>query len=101
MNPEDMGIQQEVRAIPVPEDMAETAVVTDAITGEKDNTGVAAAAAEAGIAALRGTKGATYDALVYGAATVLWHLKKAGSLQAGADMARSVLDSGAAFDRLR
>jgi anthranilate phosphoribosyltransferase len=42
-----------------------------------------------------------YDGLVLSASLVLWHTKKAKSLADAAQMAREVLDSGKAIDRLK
>jgi anthranilate phosphoribosyltransferase len=64
-----------------------------------DAARVSAQAAEAGLAALSGQKGATYDSLVLGAAIMLWGLKKAESFAASAEMARKAIDSGEARAR--
>jgi len=61
----------------------------------------ARAAAQAGMAALEGRRGPTYDSLVFAGALVLWHLGREQTMQAGADRIRGVLDSGAAMRRLR
>ncbi len=53
--------------------------------------------APTGIAALNGTRGSTYDALVYSAAIALWHLKKYDDIKAAADKVREVLDNGDAL----
>ncbi len=97
-NAAQAGISQEVRAplLPGHKEGAETEEEKHAF----DATTMAQVAAEAGLAALRGQKGATYDALVMGSGLVLWGLGKADSLAAGADRARRVLDSGAAKSRL-
>ena len=62
---------------------------------------MAKVAAQAGLQALAGAKGPTRDALVYGAALVLWHLGKSGSLREAAQAARKAIDDGAALARLR
>ena len=61
----------------------------------------ARAAAEAGIQALQGTKGATYDSLVLTGAIVLHHVGKASSIADAAAQIREVLDSGKAAARVR
>lgn len=95
--PQDIGIEQDVRAplIPGQGDASEL----EEHKAEFDAAKVSAQAAEAGLAALSGQKGATYDSLVLGAAIMLWGLNKADSFAAGADMARKAIDSGAAKAR--
>jgi anthranilate phosphoribosyltransferase len=56
----------------------------------------AKAAAQAGMAALEGQRGPTYDSLVFSGALILWHLGREQTLQAAADRIRAALDSGAA-----
>ncbi|HYP67762.1 MAG TPA: anthranilate phosphoribosyltransferase [Thiobacillaceae bacterium] len=97
-NAAQAGISQEVRA-PLLPGHKEGAEVEEDRTAF-DATAMARTAAEAGFAALRGEKSATYDALVMGTALVLWGLGKADSLAGGADRARQALDSGAAKRRL-
>jgi len=58
---------------------------------------VAKMAPDEGIAALNGTKGSTYDALVYSSAIALWHLKKYNDIKTAADKVREVLDNGSAL----
>jgi anthranilate phosphoribosyltransferase len=99
--PSDLGIDQPVRAPQIPDELAR-----DAGEGEEDETlrdtaAVAAAAAEAGLAALAGQPGPTHDSLVVGAALCLWHLKRHDSLEHAAQAVRAVLDSGQALDRAR
>jgi anthranilate phosphoribosyltransferase len=97
-NPAQAGITEEVRAPLLP---GHTEGVDD--EAEKrpfDVVAMSQAAAEAGLAALGGQKGATYDALVMGAGLALWGVGKADSLAEGADCVRQVLDRGAAKDKL-
>ena len=99
VEPSALGIQQEVRAVPLP-----GAVVTgegeDEIVAAIDIHATARAAAEAGMLALMGTKGAFYDALVLSGAIVLHHVGKAASLADAAAQIRTVLDSGRAAKRV-
>ena len=67
------------------------------VSASFDAEAVAKMAADAGIAALNGTRGSTYDALVYSAAIALWHLKKYDDIKVAADKVREVLDNGAAL----
>jgi len=95
--PQAIGIQQEVRAPLIP-GMDEASELESHVE-TFDAARVSAQAAEAGLAALNGQKGATYDSLILSAAIMLWGLKKAGSFEAGAEMARKAIDSGAAKER--
>jgi anthranilate phosphoribosyltransferase len=101
IHPADIGIAQTVRAVPLPDDLPTIGRPGDDIAVAVDVQATAKAAAEAGMAALEGNRGATYDSLVFSGALVLWHLGRADSLQAGADRIRAALDSGAAAQRLR
>ncbi|HHJ20871.1 MAG TPA: anthranilate phosphoribosyltransferase [Gammaproteobacteria bacterium] len=98
MNPVALGIQQESRGVPVPEQIS-AVKASDNIATTIDVQQASKAAAEAGFSALKGQAGAARDSLTYAAAIALFHLKKVDSLAAGADQARSVLDSGAALER--
>lgn len=97
LRPRTIGIQQDVRAPLIP-GMSEASELEEHVD-EFDVNKVCAQAAEAGMAALNGQRGATYDSLVLGAAIMLWGLKKAGSFAEGGDMARKAIDSGAARAR--
>ena len=101
MKPQDIGIEAEFRATPIPENLPKAAVAGDDIATEFDVEAAAKAAAEAGIAALRGEHGMTYDSLVYAGATVLWQTGHAANLQEGADRIRTVLDNGSALGRFK
>jgi len=98
-NPADLGIRQDVRAplLPGEGDAAEAEVEKAAF----DADAVARQAAAAGIAALKGETGATYDSFVMGAAMALWCTGKAASLSEGAAAARQALSSGEAWQRLK
>lgn len=95
--PQDVGIEQDVRAPLIP-GMGEASELEEHQT-EFDANRVSQQAAEAGLAALSGQKGATYDSLILGAAIMLFGLRKAASLAGAADMARKAIDSGAARAR--
>ena len=95
-NPADLGIEQTVRATPLPDGLP-PAPESEDINASFDADAVAKMAADAGIAALNGTKGSTYDALVYSAAIALWHLKKYNDIKTAADKVREVLDNGSAL----
>ncbi len=100
INPLDLGIEQSVRGIPLPADLPTQSRPGDEIAIATDIRATAAAAAETGMAALRGEHGPCRDALVYAGAIVLSHLGRAENTTAGARQVRSVLDSGAAATRM-
>lgn len=100
IDPATIGLNQENRCVPIPGDVPQTEKGEGAITLTDVPAG-ARKAAEYGIAALNGEKGATYDSLVYSAALVLTHLGKASDLAAAAAMARAALDSGKAAGRVK
>lgn len=99
VEPAELGIQQEVRSVPLPGSVA-TAEGEDEIVAAIDIHATARAAAEAGILALQGSKGAYYDALVLSGAIVLHHVGKADSLADAAAQIRVVLNSGRAVKRV-
>lgn len=100
VDPVALGINQPVRAVPLPGSVA-AAPGEDEIVAAIDIAATARAAAEAGILALRGEKGATYDSLVLAGAVVLHHVGKAASIADAANQIRAVLDSGKAAARVQ
>lgn len=99
VDPTTLGIDQPVRAVPLPDDLPPGPAAEDRIAREFDVDAAAAAAAAAGRAALDGRPGPTRDSLVYAAAICLHHLGRHGSLQEAARAAAHSLDSGAARAR--
>jgi anthranilate phosphoribosyltransferase len=97
IKPGELGISQELRAVPLPEHLPGYRKKTDGIASSVDAVAIAAEAARAGIEALEGKRGATFDSLVYGAALCLWHLNRYPSLAQAADAVRQVLQSGKAL----
>lgn len=87
-DPSTLGIDQSVRAAPVPSEYQDDGF---------DRQAVAALAAQQGLAALRGEPGPVFDALIYGAAACLWHLGRHPDLPTAAEAARRLLSSGAAW----
>ncbi len=100
VDPAMLGIQQDVRSVPLPGSVA-TGEGEDEIVAAIDIPATARAAAEAGIAALKGEKGACYDSLVLSGAIILNHVGKAKSLEDAATLIRAVLDSGNAASRVK
>jgi anthranilate phosphoribosyltransferase len=101
IDPESIGIRQELRAVPLPDNLPEAEQVSDEIALTFNVQAAARAAADAGMAALNGEKGGTYDSLVYAGALVLHHLRKYPDLGSAAEQVRAVLDSGAAAGRVK
>ncbi len=100
VDPVALGIDQPVRAVPLPGAVA-TEAGEDEIVAAIDIKATARAAAEAGILALKGDRGATYDSLVLAGAIILQHVGKAASLGEAAAQIRAVLDSGRAVARVK
>jgi anthranilate phosphoribosyltransferase len=101
VDPAQIGIEQSVRAVPLPDDLPKTNREGDEIAIAVDIKATAERAAEAGMAALGGQQGPTYDSLVYAAALILAHLRRHASVTEAADHVRKVLDSGVAAERVR
>ncbi|MDX1431350.1 MAG: anthranilate phosphoribosyltransferase [Gammaproteobacteria bacterium] len=101
IDPQSLGIEQELRAVPLPEDLPGYRAKTDGVATGVDAGAIAEAAARAGVEALEGKRGAAFDSLVYGAALTLWHLGRHASLAEAADRVREVLTGGQALARLR
>jgi anthranilate phosphoribosyltransferase len=95
-DPADIGIRQEVRATPLPDELP-PAPESEDVSASFDADAVAKLAADAGLAALHGEPGSTYDALVYSGAIALWHLKKFDNIKDAADKIREVLNNGSAL----
>jgi anthranilate phosphoribosyltransferase len=101
IDPAALDIEQPVRSVPLPEELPTAARPGDDIAVAVDVRATADAAARAGMAALEGAKGPTYDSLVFSAALVLWHLGREPSQKAAAERVRAALDSGRAVRRAR
>lgn len=100
VDPVALGIDQPMRAVPLPGTVAIEPGV-DEIAAAIDIKATAHAAAEAGVLALRGEKGATYDSLLLAGSIILHHVGKAASVADAATQVRAVLDSGKAAARVR
>ena len=94
ISPAEPGIEQSVRAVPLPEGIAGYRRKSDDAGGEIDGAAIARAAARAGLEALDGAPGPARDSLVYGAALVLRHVGRAGRLDEAAATVRTALDDG-------
>ena len=100
ISPEALGIEQTVRAVPLPEGVEGYRRKSDDTGGEVDGTAIARAAARVGLEALDGTPGPARDSLVYGAALVLRHVGRARGLDEAAATVRAAIDTGRARARL-
>jgi anthranilate phosphoribosyltransferase len=101
IDPAAPGIEQPVRAVPLPDDLPQATRPGDDIAVAVDVPATAQAAAQAGMAALEGSRGPTYDSLVFSGALILWHLGREPSVSAAAARVRKALDSGQAVRRVR
>lgn len=100
-SPQELGIEHELRAVPIPDSCKQEGGSLEEVTGDYNREAFTRATVDAGLAALGGEKGMTYDALVYGGANILWHLQRHETLIECADAVRAVLDSGAALKRFK
>lgn len=96
LKPAELGLHHKVRAARMP---------GSSVEGEEDEpafepAAAARAAAGLGLAALGGEPGPTHDSLAFGAALVLWHLRRQPSLPSAFAAARSALASGAALGHI-
>jgi anthranilate phosphoribosyltransferase len=98
VDPASIGIQQALRSVPLP---GTAGAGEDEIAVALDMPATAKAAAEAGMAALAGRKGPSYDSLLLSASLVLYHLGRVASLAEAAEAVRAALDSGRAAGRVR
>jgi len=99
IDPGMLGLAQPSRAVPIPDDVPQTARGEGAVSLTDVELG-AKKAAEYGLAALAGEPGPTYDSLVYAGSLVLKHLGRASDLAAAGSVLRDVLDSGRARKRM-
>jgi anthranilate phosphoribosyltransferase len=95
--PADFGIEQPLRAPPLPPGLA--ADPDEDLDAALDAGAIAAAAAVEGHEALDGKPGPVRESLVSAAALCLWHLGRYDGLRTAADVVREALDSGAARER--
>ncbi|HHC71344.1 MAG TPA: anthranilate phosphoribosyltransferase [Thiotrichales bacterium] len=99
LDPRALGIEQTVRAAPLPEELPKAPRAGDEIAVAVDIDAMVEVTARMGMAALEGEAGPIRDGLVYSGALVLHHLGRFGDLAAAADEIRRVLDDGSARTR--
>lgn len=106
ITPEQAGIHQSARMIPIPPQLLRETPVDAAdgaadagIVTPQDTRQTAMYCVELGMAALAGEGGAMRDSLIYGGAICLLHSGRVSDLGDGAAQVRTALDSGAALER--
>ena len=97
ISPQDIGINAESRAVPVPSGLPE-ATISEGVVVPVDGEALAAVSAEMGLKALAGERGPMFDALVYAASIALTHLGKYPTMSDAGDAVREVLSSGKALE---
>ena len=101
LDPKALGIEQTVRAAPLPDDLPKASRPGDEIAIAVDIDATAKATAEIGLQTLEGKLGPVRDGLIYTGSIVLFHLKRFDSLAAAAEAITDVLDSGEAVKRIK
>jgi anthranilate phosphoribosyltransferase len=101
IEPADLGIEQTVRAAPLPEELSQPGEGGDVVTSKVNAPAAARVAAESGMAALEGQAGPIRDGLIYAGAMCLWHLKKFDTPAAAAAAVRDMLASGKVTQRIK
>lgn len=101
LEPKELGIEQSVRAAPLPDDLPKSSRPGDEIAIAVDINAMAKATADMGLRTLEGMTGPLRDGMIYTGALVLYHLKRFDSLAKAAEAVRDVLDSGKARERIR
>ena len=99
LDPGSISISQTTRAVPIPKSIPQSPVQGDEIATAIDIEAASTAAAETGLAALRGELGPARDSLVYAGAIMLHHLGREDSLAAAAITIAGVIDSGEVLAR--
>ena len=100
LQPAELGIHRDVRAVPIPNHVKTPERVPQDDWGG-DSQSIARTAAQIGQLALEGETGPARDALIYTAAVCLQHLGHQPSVAKAAEDVRAVLDSGEALARFQ
>ncbi len=98
IDPASAGIKRQVKNVPLPKSLPAVRA-SDDVAAKVDADAIAAAAAQAGLDALRGNDGAARDSLIYAGAIMLTHLQRCASMAEAAAAVRRTLDDGAALAR--
>ena len=100
INPEiDLGINQEVRAVKIPDSIIKTAS-NDKIETKVNPMDLAKESLKMGMDALSGTEGAMSDCILYGATIILSHVTN-NSIPSCTKEIKQVLNSGSALKRFK
>ena len=97
LDPTMLGIRQDSRAVPIPDDLNPKKTKGDEIESKIDADNLAQYAAQAGMEALQGKAGPARDSLLYGSAIILTHTGHFRSLQEGYQEAAKKIDDGEAW----
>ena len=100
IHPDQINIQQDVRAVPLPE-LNAAKTEGDETAAKIDTDQLAEEAAKVGLAALEGEQGPARDSLIYTSAITLTHLNIEKDFQSSAERVRTVLDSGKALNHFQ
>lgn len=98
LSPSNLGIEQGQRAVAMP---AKFDGVEGISMDAKQRRELARAVLETGLATLSGEHNIARDALIYGAAIILWHCGRAASHSEAAGQASRVIDDGAALSHFQ
>lgn len=90
INPKELGIEQNMRAIGLPDKWA--------VKNKRQE--LAKYTVQLGVEALSGKQGIYYDGLVYVGSLILWHMNQVNTLVDAAGKVRAVLDSSKTLSRL-
>lgn len=101
IEPADLGITQDERAVPLPEHLSDDSIRSVKAPGNEFAREIASHAAAAGLSALAGEQGAARDSLVYAGAVMIRARGLSESLAEAGDLIRGVLDNGEAERRFR
>lgn len=96
IEPQQAGIDRDVRAVPLPE-LEPSKVAGDDTAAKFDVDQLAHEAARVGLSALQGEEGPGLDGLVYSGAIMLVHLGIEKNLGSAAEKIRTVIGSGKAY----
>lgn len=101
ITPQEAGIDQSHRCVPLPDDATEVQKINDIEETIVNVERLAQASSQLGLAALSGEAGPARDCLAYSAAIVLAHLNKADSLKDGVNIAINAMTSGNAIQHFQ
>jgi len=101
IEPAELGISREERAIPLPEHLTNDSIRSVKAPGNEFAREIASEAARAGLAALAGESGPARDSLIYAGAVIVQARGLTNSLAEAGELIRKVLDNGEAERHFR